>query len=108
MSDALRPCRQLALLLTLHVIALPVVAQTLPVLGCLLEPTTTTELSASSRGKVAQINVKRGDLVSKGDVLARLESGVEELNVKLATTRAKMRMDLQSKEARLALSLIHI
>ena len=104
MSDALRPCRQLALVLTLQAIALPVAAQTLPVLGCLLEPTTTTELSASSRGKVVEINVKRGDLVSKGDVLARLESGVEELNVKLATTRAKMRMDLQSKEARLALT----
>ena len=79
-------------------------AEVLPVLGCLLEPTTTTELSASSRGKVADIRVKRGDVVKKGDVLARLESGVEELNVELATTRARMQMNMQSKDARLALA----
>ncbi|MEP4148164.1 MAG: efflux RND transporter periplasmic adaptor subunit [Halioglobus sp.] len=75
-----------------------------PVLGCLLEPTTVAELSASTRGKVAEIQVKRGDVVKKGQVLARLESGVEELNVELAKKRAGMSMDLQSKEARLDLS----
>lgn len=76
----------------------------LPVLGCLLEPTTVAELSASSRGKVSEILVKRGDVVKLGQVLARLESGVEELNVELAQKRAGMSMDLQSKEARLDLS----
>jgi RND family efflux transporter MFP subunit len=79
-------------------------AQALPVVGCLLEPTTTAELSSSSRGKVDEILVKRGDVVKVGDVLAKLETGVEKLNVDLATTRAAMRMDLQSKEARQYLS----
>ena len=84
--------------------ALTQAGEPLPVLGCLLEPTTVAELSASSRGKVSEILVKRGDVVKLGQVLARLESGVEELNVELATTRAKMRMNLQSKEARLELA----
>ena len=80
------------------------VADSLPVLGCLLEPTTTADLSSSSRGKVDEILVKRGDVVKVGDVLAKLETGVEKLNVDLASTRAAMSMDLEAKEARLHLS----
>lgn len=76
----------------------------LPVLGCLLEPMTTTELSASTRGKLAEMHVGRGDVVKSGQLLAQLESGVETLNVELAETRAAMKMDLQSKEARLELT----
>jgi RND family efflux transporter MFP subunit len=104
MTDAPRSFARLATSLAVLAFAPALSAQTLPVLGCLLEPTTTAELSASSRGKVAALEVKRGDVVTKGQVLARLESGVEELNVELATTRAKMRMNLQSKEARLELA----
>jgi RND family efflux transporter MFP subunit len=104
MLDIPRWLLQLTTSLALLTVVPSLSAQTLPVLGCLLEPTTTAELSASSRGKVAELSVKRGDLVTKGQVLARLESGVEELNVELATTRAKMRMNLQSKEARLELA----
>lgn len=98
--------RKTAMMLSLLCFLIPirVYAQTLTVLGCLLEPTTTADLSSSSRGKVDEILVKRGDVVKIGDVLAKLETGVEKLNVDLATTRAAMRMDLESKEARQHLS----
>jgi len=96
--------REFVVLGLMSFVPMQAMADNLPVLGCLLEPTTTAELSSSSRGKVAEILVKRGDVVKVGDVLAKLETGVEKLNVDLATTRAAMRMDLEAKEARLQLS----
>ncbi len=92
------------LTLVFFVVPMQALADNLPVLGCLLEPTTTADLSSSSRGKVDEILVQRGDVVKVGDVLAKLETGVEKLNVDLATTKAGMRMDLEAKEARLQLS----
>jgi len=74
------------------------------VLGCLIEPKTTTELSVSARGNLGEIMIKRGDIVGKGDVLARLETSVEELNVKLARLRAEMNMELEAQQARLELA----
>jgi len=78
--------------------------EAIAVLGCLIEPKTTTELSVSARGNLGEIMIKRGDIVGKGDVLAHLETSVEELNVKLARLRAEMNMELEAQQARLELA----
>jgi len=78
--------------------------EAIAVLGCLIEPRTTTELSVSARGNLGEIMIKRGDIVGKGDVLARLETSVEELNVKLARLRAEMNMEMETQQARLELA----
>lgn len=46
------------------------------VLGCLIEPRTTTELSVSARGNLGEIMIKRGDIVGKGDALDRVVDSV--------------------------------
>lgn len=74
-------------------------ASRLEILGCVIEPRTTVELSSSMRGILEVVNVKRGDLVKKDQVLARLESSVEEVNVELAKMRAEQAMDIEVKKA---------
>src|SRR3954452_4474224 len=57
-------------------------------LNCLIEPYVTTKLSASVPGLISRVLVNRGDVVRKGQVLAELESQVEQANVALARVRA--------------------
>jgi multidrug efflux pump subunit AcrA (membrane-fusion protein) len=47
-----------------------------------------------------EVLVDRGDVVKKGDVLARLESGVESASVALAKARAENESSVQSARAR--------
>src|SRR4051812_46938481 len=54
---------------------------------CLIEPRVTTKVGASVTGVISRVMVNRGDLVKAGQVIAMLESSVEETNVALADTR---------------------
>jgi RND family efflux transporter MFP subunit len=56
--------------------------------SCLLEPSTEVELSSEVQGVIRTMSVKRGDKVSKGDILMTLNSEVEE--AVLATANAKV------------------
>ena len=66
---------------------------------CLIEPHAVVDVSTREEGVVEAITVQRGDRVKAGQVLARLESGVEEIAVELARARAEMRADIRSKQA---------
>src|SRR3954471_24282835 len=55
---------------------------------CLMEPRQTLKLAASVQGVVVSVDVDRGDIVKRGQVIARLESDVEEANVALAAAKA--------------------
>src|SRR5258708_32857644 len=69
-------------------------------LDCLIEPRVTVKLGAAVGGLLAKVAVDRGDFVKAGQIVAHLESSVEEANVALA--RAKASNDLQglSNQAR--------
>jgi RND family efflux transporter MFP subunit len=56
---------------------------------CLIEPSLTVDLSSPVPGLVQQVNVKRGDLVNKGQVLALLDSRVEQAAAALADFRSR-------------------
>ena len=58
-------------------------------LDCVIEPYQTVELSSPVQGVLEEVLVKRGDSVKKGQVLARLKSGVEQSGVNLAKARAE-------------------
>lgn len=58
-------------------------------LDCVIEPYMTVELSSPVQGILEEVLVKRGDSVKKGQVLARLKSGVERAGVDLAKARAE-------------------
>ena len=83
---------------------LPVAASNLPArmpatasaLGCLIQASAVVDIGASVFGVLDGIDVERGDIVRKGQVLARLESNVERTAVALAQTKLTNQADILS------------
>ncbi|MGZ8258873.1 MAG: efflux RND transporter periplasmic adaptor subunit [Methylotenera sp.] len=75
-------------------------------LGCLIEPERIAEVGSQVIGVVESVNVERGDLVRKGQVLATLRSDVERASVQVANTRSQAEAEVRSAEA--ALKLAHV
>lgn len=71
------------------------------VLDGLIEPFQIVNVGSSVRGVLEAIEVERGDLVKKGQVLARLEAGVERATMELARARSKMKSALREKQSML-------
>ena len=67
---------------------------------CLIEPRQELKLAAPVPGVVAEVAVDRGDRVHKGQVVARLESDVEEANAQVATVHATNETAIASGKAR--------
>src|ERR671937_251463 len=71
---------------------------------CLIEPQQTASISSPIDGVLDKVYVERGSIVKKGQVLARLESSLEDASVTLARARAEMDAAIKSSEARLEFS----
>lgn len=71
-------------------------------LGCLIEASSIVEVGASVIGVLDSVNVERGDVVTRGQVLARLEAGVERAAVALALTKANTNADVESAQSQKA------
>lgn len=90
------------------ILALPAAAQSGPAqpplepIRCLIEPQEMVQLSTPVAGIVAEVNVDRGDIVHEGDVLARLDSRVEEITLALARQKAMNETRINSLEAKVA------
>lgn len=56
---------------------------------CLIEPQMTIKLGSPVQGIVEEIPVRRGDTVVKGQVVARLQSALEQTSLEIAQTRYK-------------------
>jgi RND family efflux transporter MFP subunit len=76
-------------------------AQSLSNLDCMIEPHSVSDLSTREQGVLEEILVKRGDLVKKGQIVARLESGLEKIQLDYATARAEMKGELDAAQAKL-------
>lgn len=74
-----------------------------PSLDCIIEPSEVVEIGSPVTGLIATIGAERGDNVEAGQILVELESGVERAAVELARVRSRMRGDVLSREAQLAL-----
>ena len=68
-------------------------------LDCVIGPSMLVDLSSQVRGVLETILVKRGDVVKKGQLVARLMSGVEKAAVRLSKGRAEMEVDIKSRKA---------
>lgn len=66
-------------------------------LECIVEPDMTIELSAPVDGVVRNVTVDKSDRIVRGQVLATLESSVEQAVVALARTRAAMDDEIESR-----------
>jgi RND family efflux transporter MFP subunit len=58
------------------------------------EPAARIEVPAVTRGRIAEINVKEGQPIKKGDIIAQLDSGIQTKTVKLAELKAKSVTDI--------------
>lgn len=71
---------------------LPVAAQQVSISGqqfdCVIEPFQVVKLASPVVGVISAILVERGDLVTKGQVLGKLEDGVEQANLAIARSKA--------------------
>lgn len=72
-----------------------------PMFDCVIEPRHKIELGSSEEGIISQINVDRGDVVKKGEVVAELESSLQRLAVEHARLRAESDVEIRSSQARL-------
>jgi RND family efflux transporter MFP subunit len=70
--------------------------------SCVIEPYSTIELATSDNGLLLEVTVDRGDRIEQGQLLARLDSSVEEAEVQLARVRAASTAAVESSRARLA------
>ncbi len=69
---------------------------------CLIEPYQRVELRSPVEALIVAVNVDRGSVVKKGQVLVLLESGVEEAALSSSRFRSSMESEKQIAEARLS------
>jgi len=70
-------------------------------LACIMEPKALVKLGSAEEGILREILVDRGDEVINGQVVAHLDSEIEEVNAELARVRAENEIDVESSRARL-------
>jgi RND family efflux transporter MFP subunit len=68
---------------------------------CVIEPQKMVKLASPVVGVIARLDVDRGDVVTKGQVLGKLEDGVEEATLALAKAKARNEYIIKATQARL-------
>lgn len=71
---------------------------------CVIEPSLSLELGSPVPGLLAEAMVGRGDVVEKGQVVARLQDRIEQASVALLSARAESEANIESRIARLKLA----
>lgn len=79
-------------------------AQGIGGLDCVIQPSREVQLSSAVSGILEAIEVDRGDAVTEGQLLARLNSGVERASVALARQRAESELAISSRQETLSLA----
>ena len=77
-------------------------------LDCLIEPQEVVNLSSPVEGVLEKVFVDRGAYVKKGQVVAQLESNLEQATVVLARARADVEAAIKTSETRLAFSRLKL
>jgi RND family efflux transporter MFP subunit len=70
--------------------------------SCLIDAMSVVKLASQSQGVLGHVYVHRGDLVKQGQIVADLESSVEEALLKGASVKAQSDAAIRSKEAELS------
>ncbi|HYC46132.1 MAG TPA: efflux RND transporter periplasmic adaptor subunit [Burkholderiales bacterium] len=73
-------------------------------LGCVIEPERTADVGAPVVGVIESMRVDRGDAVAAGQVLAVLRADIEQANLQVAETRARLEADVAAAAANLQLA----
>lgn len=75
---------------------------------CLIEPKMTVMVGAATQGVIHSVDVERNDLVKRGQLLATLESKVEQAALAHARVRAKMKSEIQARQADSKLAKVNL
>jgi len=70
---------------------------------CVIEPFLVVEIGSTDEGVIAEIDAQRGAAVTKGQIIARLESSVEEATLRMAETNATSHVEEDIARARVSL-----
>jgi RND family efflux transporter MFP subunit len=71
---------------------------------CMISPNEMVDIGSAITGQIGSIYVERGDYVEAGQMLAMLESSVEEAAVRVARARADRKVDVEASKVNLELS----
>jgi RND family efflux transporter MFP subunit len=86
--------------------AVPAIVQAQPlVLDGVIEPSLIVKVGSPVAGVLDNVRVERGDMVTAGQTLASLQSGVERATMELARARAGMDSFIKAKETKYEYSL---
>src|SRR5690348_8482728 len=68
---------------------------------CVIEPHQVVKLASPVVGVIARLDVDRGDIVRQGQIVGKLEDGIEAATLALAQARATNEYVTKSQQARL-------
>jgi RND family efflux transporter MFP subunit len=85
----------------LPVLAQPSEDQRSTQFDCVIEPQQVVKLASPVVGVIARLDVDRGDVVTKGQILGKLEDGVEDATLALAKAKARNEHTIKAARARL-------
>lgn len=67
-------------------------------LNCRIEPSVVVEMSSAVEGVISEVLVDKNDVVKKGDVVARLDAGLETATAELRRVQAELTSDVQAQQ----------
>ena len=73
-------------------------------LNCRIEPSVTVEMSSAVEGVISEVLVDKNDVIKKGDVLARLDAGLESATAELRRVQSELTSDVQAQQLALEFS----
>ncbi len=73
-------------------------------LNCRIEPSVTVEMSSAVEGVISEVLVEKNDEIKKGDVLARLDAGLETATAELRRVQSELTSDVQAQQLALEFS----
>ncbi|MEM9549610.1 MAG: efflux RND transporter periplasmic adaptor subunit [Pseudomonadota bacterium] len=95
-----QPMRSTISAVFLGLMASTALAQNDDAFDCVMDPFLVVELGAPVAGLLADVSAERGDVLQAGQVVAELESSVENTTIDLLTARANSDVAILAQEAR--------
>ena len=68
-------------------------------LNCRIEPHVTVNVSSAVEGLISEVLVDKNHRVQQGDVLARLEAGLEAATAELRKVQAELESDVEDRKS---------
>src|SRR6218665_1839076 len=99
MSQIKIVCHKWIAVVVLVTCAIPAAAQQ-ESFDCLIEPSTTIRLATPVSGVLTEVLVERGSQVEAGEVIARLDSALQQASLAIAEQRASNEAVIQGRQDR--------